>query len=147
MRDVAFFADCWMLIARFSKILGRYGSQTFALYRFLFAKTSKIMLSKLQGCARLFRAFPELLYPVTYVVVYRSISPLRCAILMASHANCKVLRHDFREAEGSALLDRRAIQDCLLSTALNSSGAVPSPSSQQRSWNECNDGSARGDAS
>jgi len=30
-----------------------------------------------------------------------------------SHANCKVFRHSFREAEGSAPLHCRTIQDCL----------------------------------
>jgi len=85
--------------------------QTSALYRFLFAQVKRYHVGKLQGCARLFRAFPELLYPVTYVVVLPIHLTPRCAILKASHANCKVLQHDFGEAEGSALLDRRAIQD------------------------------------
>jgi hypothetical protein len=84
------------------------------------------------------RAFPELLHPLHTVALGDHLTSAT-RHPEVSHANCKVLRHDFREAgapnthgfcvlgweaEGSAPLHRRVIQD---SAFLGSSGAEPLP--------------------
>ncbi len=77
----------------------------------------QVILSRVAGGAeaRAFcasRASPELLYPLQTPRLAIHLTP---AMLHpeASHANCEVFRHGFREAEGSAPLHRRAIQHCL----------------------------------
>jgi len=57
-------------------------------------------------------AFPELLYPL-HTSRLAVISPPRRAILRRATRTAKCFDTVFCEAEGSAPLHRRAIQDCL----------------------------------
>jgi len=59
-----------------------------------------------------FLGLSTLMYPLHMSRLAIHLTPRR-AILKASHANCKMFRQGFRDAEGSALLDRWAIHNRL----------------------------------